>query len=46
MSGRAPAVVAGDAAPEFELQRLDGGTLRSGELRGRATLIVFLRHLY
>jgi peroxiredoxin len=32
-------------APAFALSDADGRTVRTEDLRGRATLLVFLRHL-
>ncbi|MFQ5599412.1 MAG: hypothetical protein ACE5G2_02530 [Candidatus Krumholzibacteriia bacterium] len=34
------------AAPTFVLVRLDGGRITPAKLRGRAVLMVFLRHLF
>jgi peroxiredoxin len=34
------------AAPLFELPDVDGGTWSLSEARGRAALLVFLRHVY
>jgi hypothetical protein len=36
----------GEPAPDFELETVGGAILRPAGLRGRAALIVFLRHLY
>ena len=35
----------GELAPDFELPRADRGTLRLAELRGRWSVLVFLRFL-
>ena len=35
----------GDLLPDIPLVRPDGGRASLADLRGRATLIVFLRHL-
>jgi peroxiredoxin len=36
----------GDPVPDVTFQAVDGGTVRTRDLRGRPALIVFLRHLY
>jgi peroxiredoxin len=41
-AGQAPS--AGDPAPTLERPDLDGKFVRLGDLRGRAVLVVFLRH--
>lgn len=36
---------AGDSLPPLPLAAIDGGHVALDDLRGRATLLVFLRHL-
>lgn len=34
----------GDPAPDFELQDLDGNTVRLSDLKGQAVVLAFIRH--